>query len=100
MLRQSDLHVAWILSAFGNRLVAEKPVVSFEIDDHLVALVAGFHLAHPARKHRLSTMNQANLVAQLLHLVHTMGREQNGPAAFLRSLKGILQKLAVTRTNP
>src|SRR5580704_1469900 len=48
VLLQPDLHMTRIFLAFGNCLMAQKPVSALEIDNHPVAFVARFYVAHLA----------------------------------------------------
>ena len=68
----------FLASAISGLL--EKIGAAFELDDHVVALVARLDLAHPAGEHRLALVDEADGVAQLLHLVHAVGGEEDGLA--------------------
>ena len=77
---------AWPEKFFASAISSlfKKCGAAFELDNHVVALVAALDLAHLAGQHRLAVVDQADGVAQLLHLVHAMGRKQDRLALILQ----------------
>src|ERR1700691_2269370 len=57
---QLDLRVPRIVLVFRNRRMLQKSIRALILHDHSIALVARLHLAHPARQHRSSPVDQAN----------------------------------------
>ena len=94
---QLDFRVAGVILRLRNLIALQKRGASFKLDNHVVALIAALDLAHLAGQHRLAVVDQANRVAQLLHLVHAMGREQNRLALVLQFQQRLLQQHRVHR---
>ena len=92
---------AWPEKFFASAIsgLFKKVGAALELDDHVIALVARLDLAHPARQHRLAVIDQADRVAQLLHLVHAVGGEHDRLALVLQLQQGLLQQLGVHRVE-
>ena len=75
-----DLNVAVVAREVLDAGMVEEAVVALEADQDAVARVAGFDLAHGAGEDEMAAMDEGDAVAELLHLVHAVGGEEDGLA--------------------
>src|SRR5664279_3147717 len=64
---ESNLSVAGEIFRFGNLRAVQKIGVAFKLDDHMIALVTGLDVAHPARQDCLTFVDKTDGIAELLH---------------------------------
>src|ERR1035441_121996 len=68
-----DLGVGRKNLRFRNLIAVQERRTAFKFDDHAIALITGLDLAQIPCQHGLAVMDEADAVAQLLHLIHAMG---------------------------
>ncbi len=79
--------------------MGKKRVVASKVDMDAVGRITRLDLAHAAFEHQLSLVNQRDGVAELLHLVHAVGAEQDRPALFAQVDQRIHQQRRVDRVE-
>ena len=95
MRLELDFGVAGVVVGLGNLVALQEIGAAFKLHDDVVALVTAFDLAHAAAEHGLAMVDEADGVAQLLHLIHAVRGEKNGFAARLEFEQRILQQRGV-----
>ena len=69
--------------------VSEEGVVAGEVDQDAVDGVAGFDLAHGAGEDEVAVVDEADVVAELFDLIHSMGGEEDGAALLAEIDEGV-----------
>src|ERR1035437_471212 len=94
-----DLGVTGEVLCLRNLITVQESGVSLKLDDHAVALVPLLDLAQIAGQHGLSVVDEANGVAELLHLIHAMGGKQDGLALSLEFEQCLFNQHGVHRVK-
>ena len=94
-----DLNVAVVAREVFDAGVVEEAVVALEVDEDAVARVAGFDLAHGAGEDEMAAMDEGDAVAELLHLVHAVGGEEDGLADAAQIDQGAHEQECVDRVE-
>src|SRR5271170_3512784 len=74
---QLNLGLTRIVLVTGYRRMPQERSVTLKIHHHMIALIARLHFAHASLQHGLPAVDEADGVAEFLHLVHAMRREQD-----------------------
>src|SRR5579859_939158 len=96
--RQPDFHVvAVIVVRAYQRVLFQEISVPFVLDLHVALAVPGLDRLEIPLQHRRASVDEADAVTQLLHLVHAMGGKQNGLALLLQIEQDVFQQRGIDR---
>src|ERR1700733_6715225 len=92
---EDDFGAAGItLQALDGRVVQEH-VVALVVDADAVAWIAGFDLRHGPGEDEMAAMDEGDLIAELLDLVHTAGGEEDGLALVAELDQGVHEERGI-----